>query len=318
MDTLVLGGDGFVGRHLCAELVARGHDVTSLSRYPERGVLPDEVAVRSGNVTRYRSVAGAFEGRDAAVNLPALSPLYQPPEGRSHSDVHVRGTLNVVRACRDHGVETLFQMSALGADENAPAAYFRAKAAAETAVRNADLDWVVFRPAPMFGAAGHFLSFVRTVTTPYVTLLPGGGTTRFQPVWIEDSVPLFAEAIEDDEHLGEIYELGGPEVLTLATVTRRIYRASGTETTPLPVPMALAALGAATVDPLSSVPFGLDQVGALRNDVVTDDNCLDEFGVAPADLTSLPSYLEGRTTDVGETTRGKTAGRRRHVVGGRP
>lgn len=291
MDILVLGGDGFVGRHLCAELVKRGHTVTSLSRYPDRSVLPDEVASISGNVTKYRSVEGAFEDRDAVINLVALSPLYQPSTGRSHTDVHVRGTLNTVRAARDHGVGKLFQMSALGADATAPAAYFRAKAAAETAVRNSTLDWVMFRPSAMFGEAGHFIPFVRKVTTPYVTGLPGGGKTRFQPIWIGDSVPLFADAIEDDAHLGEIYELGGPEVVTLAMVTNLVQQAQGTASTVLPVPMALAMFGVATVDPISRIPFGLDQVGALQLDNITDQNSVEAFGVAQSDLLSLPTYL---------------------------
>lgn len=292
MDVLVLGGDGFVGRHLCAELVARGHDVTSLSRYPDASVLPDEVATVSGNVTEYGTFDDAVAGRDAVYNLPALSPLYQPPPERSHSDVHIRGTLNVVRAVREHGVGTLFQMSALGAADNAPTAYFRAKAAAETAVRNSTVDWVIFRPSVMFGEAGHFVPFVRTVTTPGVAPLPGGGRTRFQPVWVRDGVELYADAIEDDAHLGEVYELGGREVVTLAEVTERLYRAAGTATTTVPVPMGLAALGAATVEPVSQVPFGHDQVAALRVDTVTDDNCLEAFGRAPSDMTSLASYLE--------------------------
>lgn len=307
----MLGGDGFVGRHLCAELVGRGHDVTSLSRYPDRSVLPDAVASISGNVTTYETIEAAFEGPDAVVNLVALSPLYQAPPGRSHTDVHVRGTLNALEAAREHDVDRFLQMSALGAAEDAPAAYFRAKAAAETAVRNADLPSVIFRPSAMFGAAGHFVPFVRKITTPYVTVLPGGGETRFQPVWIGDAVPLFADALEDDAHRGATYELGGPDVLTLASVTEAIHRAEGLGTTVLPLPMPLATLGAATVDPVSRVPFGTDQTGALRVDTITDDNCIDAFGVDRVDMLRLSTYLErklGRPTAQGasERTRRRT------------
>ena len=295
MRILVTGGDGFVGRHLCAELVERGHAVTSLSRYPDRSVLPDEIASISGNVTEYDSITGAFEGQDAVVNLVALSPLYQPSRGRSHENTQVIGTLNIIRAAREHAVGKLLHMSALGADATAPMAYFRAKAVAETVVRHSGLDWVMFRPSAIFGEAGHFLSFIQTVTTPYVTVLPGGGTTRFQPIWIGDCVPMFADAIETDDHIDEIYELGGPQVLALATIAKLIYQAKGMSTTVYPVPMGLAILGFATIDPISFIPLGLDQARALQTDNITDQNDIYAFGVDQTDLMAPSTYLKRKS-----------------------
>lgn len=86
MDILVNGGDGFVGQRLCAELVDRGHTVTSLSRSPDPEVLPDEVETVTGDVTDYDSIEGTFEGKNVAVNLTALPPLHQPhlPRYRLH------------------------------------------------------------------------------------------------------------------------------------------------------------------------------------------------------------------------------------------
>lgn len=292
MRILVTGGDGFVGRHLCAELVKRGHAVTSLSRYPDRAVLPDEVTSISGNVTKYNSITGAFEGQDAVVNLVALSPLYQPPKGRSHENTQIIGTLNTAKAAREHDLEKLLHMSALGVDATAQMAYFRAKAVAETVVRHSGLNWVMFRPSAIFGEAGHFIPFIEKVTTPYVTVLPGGGTTRFQPIWIGDCVPMFADAVETDDHIGEIYEIGGPQVLTLATITELIYHTNGVSTTVYPVPMVLAILGFAAVDPMSLIPLGLDQARALQTDNITDQNDIHAFGVNQTDLTALSTYLK--------------------------
>ena len=291
MRILVTGGDGFVGRHLCAELVERGHDVTSLSRTPDRSVLPAEVTAVSGDVTECSTIEDAFEGRDAVVNLVALSPLHQPERGRSHSGVHIGGSLNTVKAAEEHGVGKVLHMSAYGADPNAAAAYFRAKGLAEKVMFESDLDWVIFRPSVMFGEAGHFVPFARTVTTPYATVLPDGGATRFQPIWIEDSVPLFANAIEDDACLGRVYEIGGPRILTLAEVTKRIYRAQGRATTVESVPMALAEIGLSAVDPIPLIPFGTDQAHALRMDNVPDHNDIEAFGVDESDLTTLRMFL---------------------------
>ena len=90
MKILVMGGDGFVGRHLCAELVDRGHEVTSLSRSPDPEVLPDAVETTTGDVTDYDSIEGAYEGMDAGVNLTALPPLHEPRPGTFHDTLHRR------------------------------------------------------------------------------------------------------------------------------------------------------------------------------------------------------------------------------------
>ncbi|WP_438267818.1 NAD(P)H-binding protein [Halomarina pelagica] len=123
MDVLVTGGDGFVGRHLCAELVDRGHAVTSLSRSPDPAVLPDEVETTTGDVTDYGSIEGAFEGRDAAVNLTALPPLHQPRPGTFHDTVCIGGAMNAAHAASEHGVDRYVEMSSLGADAHSPIAY---------------------------------------------------------------------------------------------------------------------------------------------------------------------------------------------------
>ena len=292
MDVLVTGGTGFIGTHLCRALDDRGHDVTALSRTPGDAALPDSVDRAVGDVTAYDSVAEAVEGHDAVVNLVALSPLFKPKQGdQRHDEVHLGGTENVVRAAEAAGVEYVLQMSALDADANGPTAYLRAKGKAEDVVRNADLAHTILRPSVVFGEGGEFVSFTRTLTTPYVTGLPGGGKSRFQPIWVQDLVPLLATAVEDDAHWGETYELGGPEVVTLAEVTRLAYRAVGKPVRVLSVPMPLAAVGLTLADPLPFVPMGADQYRSLKLDNTTADNDVSALGPEAASLTTLEEYL---------------------------
>ncbi|MFC7082387.1 complex I NDUFA9 subunit family protein [Halorussus caseinilyticus] len=233
MNILVVGGTGFIGTNLVAELVERGHDVTALARDPDEADFPAGVERARGDVTAYDSIEGAFEDQDVAINLVALSPLFKPSGGKSHTKVHLGGTKNVVEAAEDHGVRKLVQMSALGADSNGPTEYLRSKGQAEEVVRDSELAYTIFRPSVVFGEGGEFVSFTKTLTTPYVTALPGGGRSRFQPIWVGDLAPMLAEGVEED-HDGETYEIGGPEVLTLADVARLAYRADGKSVTVLP------------------------------------------------------------------------------------
>jgi NADH dehydrogenase len=298
MQVIVAGGTGFVGTHLCRELAERGHEVTALSRDPEGADFPESVETVMGDVTAYDSIADAFEGQDAAVNLVALSPLFEPKGGNErHFEIHRDGTANVIRACEAHGVDRLIQQSASGADPDGPTAYIRAKGEAEELVREADLEWTTFRPSIIFGEGGEFVSFTRKLkrlTAPGVPIypLPGGGETPFQPIWVADFVPLVAEALEEEAHVGETYTIGGPEVVTLAEVARLAFRAEGKSVRIVSIPMGMARLGLTVAGAVPLFPMGPDQYRSLQIDDTVPENDLTAFGIDPVGLLTLAEYLQ--------------------------
>lgn len=292
MKVLVVGGSGFIGTNLSRELVDRGHEVTILSRNPDDDNLPEGVTVESGDVTDYDSIEGAFEGQDAVYFLVALSPLFKPKGGdEKHLEIHLGGTENAVEAAEAHGVQRFVQMSALGADADGPTAYIRAKGQAEEVVRASNLDWTIFRPSVVFGEGGEFVSFTKKLAPPYVTPLPGGGKTRFQPIWVGDLVPILADALDDDTHVDKTYEIGGPEKLTLAEIAKFAHGADGRSVTVVPVPMGLAGVGLSIGGMIPGFPMGSDQYRSLKFDNTTSHNDLDAFDRAEADLETLSSYL---------------------------
>lgn len=291
MKVLVAGGTGFIGTNLCAELVERDHEVTALARDPAGADLPAGVETAMGDVSAYDSITGPVADHDAVVNLVALSPLFQPPSGTSHEEVHLRGTEHLIRAAEEGGVDRFLQMSGLDAHPDADTAHLRAKGRAERVVTDSDLAWTIFRPSVVFGDGGEFVPFTKKLTTPYVTGLPGGGTTRFQPIYVGDLVPMLADALEDDVHVGESYEVGGPAVYTLAEVTELAYEADGKSVTVLPIPTPLAKLGLTAAGPIPLIPFGPDQARALEFDNTVVDNDVTAFGYEEAELTTLEAYL---------------------------
>ena len=304
MNVLVVGGTGFIGERLCRELHDRGHDVRALSRSPGEGSLPEGVETAMGDVTAYDSIEGAFEGQDVVVNLVALSPLFRPRGGNeSHYEVHRDGTEHVVRAAEAHGVERIVQMSALGADPDGETAYVRSKGQAERIVRESDLQWVIFRPSVVFGDGGEFIRYTKRLAPPYVTPLPGGGKTRFQPIWVGDLVPMIAEAATadgDGPHVGSTYEIGGPEILTLAEIAKLAHAAEGRPVGVVPIPMGIAGIGLRSLDlvpgsVLDAVPgvprMGSDQYRSLRFDNTVDRNDIDAFGLEADDLLTVAAYL---------------------------
>ena len=296
MQVLVAGGNGFIGTNLVPALIDGGHDVTVLARDPDSADLPDAAATASGDVTAYDSIESAVDGHDAVVNLVALSPLFQPAGGdEMHDEVHRHGTENLVRAAEAGGVERFVQMSALGADPNGATAYIRAKGQAEGHVTDSALDWVIVRPSVVFGEGGEFVSFTKKLKGMFapglpIYPLPGGGKTRFQPIHVDDLVEMLVETVVDD-HVGETYELGGPDNLTLREITNMVYDAAGKSVSIVSVPMPLAGVGLTLGGKVPGFPMGADQYRSLQFDNTTDDNDIGAFGVSEADLTRLDTYL---------------------------
>jgi len=297
MNVLVVGGSGFVGTYLSSELVERDHDVTVLSRDPGDADLPAGVDTYAGDVTDYDSIEDAFEGKDAVVYLVALSPLFKPDGGNEmHDRIHRGGTENCLRAAEAHGVDRYVQMSALSADPDAATHYLRAKGRADAAVRASDLDWVIFQPSIVFGEGGEFVSFTKRLKKWFapglpVYPLPGGGKhALFQPIHVEELVPMLADALSGEEHVGQTYEVGGPEELSLRAVTNLVYESEDRSVTVVPLPMGLAKVGLTVLGGIG-FPMGKDQYQGLRFENVPADNDVAAFGVDPNELTTFQAYL---------------------------
>ena len=301
MQILITGGTGFIGRHLAHELAERDHEVTALARNPDPTVLPDGTETVEGDVTDPDSLESAFEGQDAVVNLVALSPLFKPDGGdEQHHRIHRGGTKHCLAAAESAGVGRFLQLSALGADSDGPTHYIRAKGEAEELVKVSTLEWTIVRPSVVFGEGDEFVGFTKRLKrmfAPGVPLypLPGGGDrTRFHPIHVGDFVPMLAACLEDDEHIGQTYELGGPEVLTLREVTNLVYEAEGKSITIVPLPMPVAKLGLTLMDIAPGMALGRDQYRSLQFDNTVSENDISTFGVDESELLTLSEYLDTR------------------------
>ncbi len=250
-------------------------------------------------MTDATAVDEVVPGHDVVVNLVALSPLFKPDGGdRMHDVIHRGGTEHLLGAAENADVERFVQLSALGADSDGDTAYIRAKGEAEELVRASSVPGVIYRPSVVFGDGGEFVGFTKKLKgwfAPGVPLypLPGGGDTRFQPIWIQDLAPMVADGVENDDHEGETYEFGGPEVLTLREVTEQVYDAEGRSVGIVPLPMGLAKVGLSVMGAVGG-PMGADQYRSLQFDNTTRRNDVSAFGAAESDLRRLDDYLQSR------------------------
>ena len=224
----VLGGSGFVGRHVCQQLAARGYRVRVPTRSRERAkqlILLPTVDVVAVNVHDPEALREAIAGAEAVINLVGV--LHDGRGEGSFAAAHVELARKVVAACAARGIRRLVHMSALNADPAGPSAYLRSKGEAERIVRESGMDATILRPSVIFGPDDRFLNpFARALRFLPVMVLPCP-RARFQPVYVEDVATVFTCSLEDLASAGKAYDLCGPRVYTLRELVEYVGTVTG-------------------------------------------------------------------------------------------
>jgi uncharacterized protein YbjT (DUF2867 family) len=277
---LVTGATGFVGPAVVRRLVDDGHTVRVLEHTAgSSAALPSQDAVE-GSMTDAASLRAAVDGQDAVVHLVAIL-TGKPEEFRS---VMEQGTRDLLEASRDAGVRRFVLMSALGTTEETKelVPYYGAKWQMEQDVKASGLEHVILRPSFIFGPEGGALGqFKRIAKLAPVTPIPGPGTQRIQPIWVEDVAAYFAASIEKPEAANRTFELGGPDVVTWNEFWSRLKEALGTSRPSLHIPFGLMRIQAAVLEKLPNPPVTRDQLKMLGapDNVVSNSDAVDTFGL---------------------------------------
>ncbi len=247
---LVLGGSGFVGRHVCEALCRLHHRVTvPTRRLPARSVqmLPG-VEVIQADVHDAKQLQALVRGHDAVVNLVAI--LHG--DAAAFDRVHVQLPRTLAKVCKAEGVTRLVHISALGADPQGPSLYQRSKAHGEQvlqqAVQTSDLALTLLRPSVIFGADDAFINLFAKLQTVFPVMPLAGAGTRFQPVWVQDVAQAIVTCLQNPTTAGQTYEACGPDVFTLAELVHIAGRHIGHERPVLPLPYAIGWLQAVLME----------------------------------------------------------------------
>ncbi|WP_089176850.1 complex I NDUFA9 subunit family protein [Bosea sp. AS-1] len=320
----VFGGSGFLGRHVVRALVKRGYRVRVAVRRPDLagflqplGVVGQIHAVQA-NLRYPASVTAAVMGSDAVINLVGI----MKEQGRqSFTAVQANGARAVAQACATVGVNRLVQISALGADAESRSVYARTKAEGEAAVHQIVPQAVILRPSVMFGPEDTFFNrFASMARMLPILPLVGDGAAKLQPAFAGDVAEVVARAIDGTVAAGKIYELGGPEVMSLRQIVEDVCKVTGRKRLIASLPLPLAGVMARVLELVDTLTLGLlpdelkltrDQVLLLGQDNVVSPEAVKEgrdfagLGIAPVSVeVEVPSYLwRFRKTGQFETAR---------------
>jgi uncharacterized protein YbjT (DUF2867 family) len=304
LDTLVtvFGGSGFLGRNVVRALAKRDYRIRVAVRRPElAGHLQPlgrvgQIHSVQANLRYPASVEAAIRDCDVAVNLVGILA----ESGAQKFDVvQGKGAGTVAEAASAAGAR-MVHVSAIGADENSPARYARAKAAGEAAVLSALPSATILRPSVLFGPEDQFTNRFAALAriSPMLPLI-GGGATRLQPAYVGDVATAVADAVDGKTKAGAVYELGGPEVLSMREIMKIILDITDRDRMLVSLPFGLAKMQSLLLQfapgPLKLTP---DQVALLRSDNVVSEAAkaagltLEGLGISPDSIEAIaPQYL---------------------------
>lgn len=295
----LIGGSGFIGRHMVRALAKRGYRIRVACRRPDLAGhlqplgVPGQIVAMQANVRYPASLAAACAGAYAVIYLPSTF------EEKLYEAYNLFGAQAAARAAKAAGASVYLQLSALGADPESTSAYARSKAQGEAAARGAFQGAIMLRPSIVFGPEDNFFNkFAGMARFSPVLPLIGGGETKFQPVFVGDVAEAAARLIDAGAANGKVYELAGPERYSFKELMQYTLQTIGRKRLLVPVPWAIAHIKGTILELLPGSLLTSDQVEMLKTDNVTsagaetDGRTLAGLGIAARGIQGIvPSYL---------------------------
>ena len=294
----VFGGSGFLGRYVVKRLAAAGYIVRIAVRDPEGAMFLRPMGRVGQIVPLYCSLADektiqrAVAGASVVVNLVGI--LAERRAG-DFNRIHAEGAGHVARLALAAGAGRMLHVSAIGADAASASQYGKSKAAGEAAVLSAFPGASILRPSLVFGQEDQFFNRFAAMAQilPFMPVI--AGDTKMQPVYVGDVADAAMAALLGADSAGQIYELGGPSVLTFRAILAYILKVTRRKRRLVEIPIGIARFQAALAEKIPTKPFTRDQLLMLEKDnvVAAGAKGLAELGVAATPLELIvPEYLE--------------------------
>ena len=256
--TLVTGAGGFIGSHLVEALVGRGARVRAFVRYNSRGdvgllsLLPvakgEGLEIIAGDLRDPHTVAEACRGVTHLFHLGALIAIpYSYLHPRQVVETNVLGTLNVLMAAREAGVERVIHTSTsevYGTAQMVPisedhplrgqspysASKIGADKLAESFYCSYDLPVVTLRPFNTYGPRQSARAVIPTIITQALVrdlIYLGALTPRRDYTYVEDVVDAFLKVAETDRAIGQAINIGSGQEISIGDLAQKIINLIG-------------------------------------------------------------------------------------------
>lgn len=266
---LVTGAGGFIGRHLCSELLSKGFRVVGIGlRHPRNNTYgrPDDFQAVTGDFRNQELMKELLDGVDIIFHLASAHLRINLPDSEYWSN-NVHGLRPLLELAHQKGVKRFVHASSVGiygdfrewpADEETPCfplnIYSRTKLEGEKVVNeyreNTGFPVVILRPAWVYGPGCPRTLKVYSAMRKGRFALIGKGDNQRHPVFIRDMMSAFMLAMKADNAVGETFIIGGNQTLTTAELLGTFSRVLELPEIKIKLPMKLGEMMASGLEHL--------------------------------------------------------------------
>jgi NADH dehydrogenase len=299
----LLGGTGFVGKHLANRLLELGWQVRILTRRREQHrdllVLP-KLELVAANIYDQPQLNAQLAQCEVVINLIGILNEIGN-DGAGFRRTHVELTQKIITACQTNQIQRLLHMSSLNADaKQGTSHYLRTKGEAEDLVHTVPNLFVTsFRPSVIFGEDDSFFNrLARLLRLPSPIFLLPAGQTRFAPIWVNDVIDAMILTIDDAQHYGQRYNLCGPNVYTLQELVAYTAKLIGAKRKKIISLNERKSYNIARImEFIPGKPYSIDNYHSGRVDSICgENNHLLQLGITPHTLEAImPQYFQATT-----------------------
>jgi len=290
----ILGGTGFVGRHLISKLAHSSASITVLCRNPERhrdlSVIP-KLKLYAADCHDLKTLRHYFSEVDTVINLVGILNE-KGDSGKGFHKVHVDLAETVVQACDYCDISHVMHVSALNANtSHAPSYYLQSKGEGEEIIKtaaNAQCAVTTFQPSVIFGPGDScFNLFAQLLRiTPGIVPL-ACAKSKMAPVYIGDVVDAISQCLQDREWQNQSWTLCGPTEYTLKELVQFTAKTCGQRRLILGLGKFFSKIQARLLEMLPGQLMSRDNYRSLQMDSICKNNGLVTLGIEPQALESL-------------------------------
>jgi uncharacterized protein YbjT (DUF2867 family) len=288
---VIFGASGFIGRYIVSDLVKDNWIIKVVVRNPDRAKYLTligrlgQVTIHQGNIIDIKNIEKIISHCSKVINLVGI---LEESNKQNFSNIHLSGAINIAKACYRNKIDGFIHFSALGLYDGNHSKYAKSKLEAENAVLSIFKKTIILKPSVVFGPEDNFTNkFARMASISLFMPLINSGKTKFQPVYVKDLSNAVSKIINKKSFDGQIYNLGGPEIMSFKEIIDLILIKIRKKRMYLYLSFPIAKLIALLFYFLPIKPITLDQVKLLEK-----DNTVPETGMGFKDLGINPASIK--------------------------